>query len=324
MALVLNNRLNPSTIALNLIARKVLRKDPTTNTLFRLLLPEILDVEELQDGTVTMLSPNRQWKPSSDFISRTMQISFPFDRIWATDEGVKRRMAQIGRRKSSRAPNAGSCWGSCVCEHTGDELKQALRDMDVPGRSKLTTKAQMCAALQELGYFGVDITYPFAPWAFLPYSEQSLLAEILALLDEETVAEPEKAAQAPVALPVNKDAKPVPTAPNLEEILSNMEKISTDIENTPGDAEKYTGRMMELNERLNRVLTTGASRGGENFTVTPEQKTRFNAVSERFNAIKDKNLNDPTIVNLTERFAQMATPQKLPAFGRRRRRRSRF
>ena len=96
-------------------------------------------------------------------LPQVLELVRPRNFRWNTH--MKSSYNNFGRSIRGKSPAVGTCWGSCECNYSHADLKEMMRELNVPGRSKLTRKDQMCAVIDWLKPYGVHIRNPFAGWS---------------------------------------------------------------------------------------------------------------------------------------------------------------
>lgn len=91
--------------------------------------------------------------PSREYYPRALRVRWEPDTVFSLDgfaftKQDERFVKRVSKQKFPRAPNYGSCSGSCVCDYSDDDLKDLLKEMGVPQRSKLKNRYQRCKVLE--------------------------------------------------------------------------------------------------------------------------------------------------------------------------------
>lgn len=119
------------------------------------------DILEEEDDAMFLISENN-WVPSSDFYSKAVQVKWSpvMMRQFAGLSNLKSIIRKIKQIPSSNT-KVGSCWGSCVCMYSSEELRELVRDLGIKGTLNFN-KDQMCALLNLFSDNGlVELSYPF-------------------------------------------------------------------------------------------------------------------------------------------------------------------
>jgi len=103
--------------------------------------------------------------PSRDYYPRALRVRWRPETVFSTGDDFTKKDAKyvksVSKQKFPRAPNVGSCSGSCVCDYSNEDLKDLLKEMNVPQRSKLTNRYQRCKVLEHFENRGLILRdYP--------------------------------------------------------------------------------------------------------------------------------------------------------------------
>ena len=116
---------------------------------------------------------NRGYVRESDFLEYRSRWDLPlFGTSLDLVDDIKKEFNRISRIKGSNTKE-GSCYGSCVCNYSKEELEDIIDNIDIKGIKKFKrNKDQMCAVLTYLNGEGViNITMPYTlGWNMIDYN----------------------------------------------------------------------------------------------------------------------------------------------------------
>ena len=115
------------------------------------------------DDDAMFLIAENNWVPSSDFYSKAVQVRWSpvMMNEFAGLSNLKSIIRKIKQIPSSNT-KVGSCWGSCVCMYSHEELTELIKDLGIKGLNSNLNKDQMCAVLNLFSDHGlVELSYPF-------------------------------------------------------------------------------------------------------------------------------------------------------------------